>query len=210
MISTYLPGLEDSNEPWLILLVVALGAHYSSLATNEDQERLDKEQVSKGLLEQVERRFLPILDSANEEAVQICVLLGSFYVFNGRPNPGLGILGSGVKIAQILRLHQEPQHARMTRVRLESRRRTWWALEVFDKYRTPRLASNIVATLLLTEIPLDMQLSRSGGLAALMIPIAMLIQSRISTLPSTMRLGRLQDLTIIDGSSDYTESSVHS
>ncbi|OKO95847.1 hypothetical protein PENSUB_10868 [Penicillium subrubescens] len=92
------------------------------------------QQLSGDIIKQVEQRFLRIMSSADEEAVQICVLLGSFYLFNGRPTAGLGILGSGIKIAQVLRLHREGSLTGISMTRLETRRRSWLALEVFDKY----------------------------------------------------------------------------
>jgi hypothetical protein len=91
------------------------------------------QQLSGDIIKQVEQRFLRIMSSADEEAVQICVLLGSFYLFNGRPTAGLGILGSGIKIAQVLRLHREGSLTGISMTRLETRRRSWLALEVFDK-----------------------------------------------------------------------------
>lgn len=92
------------------------------------------QQLSKDLLNHVEHRFVNIIGSADEEAVQICILMGSYFLFNGRPNAGLGILGSGIKIAQVLRLHRENLTAEPTDAFWETRRRSWWALEVFDKY----------------------------------------------------------------------------
>lgn len=133
MISTYVSSLEDNNDLWITLLVLGLGAHYSSLAKREPYERSHLQQLSEDIIKQVEQRFLRIMSSADEEAVQICILLGSFYLFNGRPTAGLGVLGSGIKIAQVLRLHREGALTGISAVRLETRRRSWLALEVFDK-----------------------------------------------------------------------------
>ncbi|KZF26900.1 hypothetical protein L228DRAFT_243443 [Xylona heveae TC161] len=134
MTSTYVSALEDKNDLWITLLVLGLGAHYASLATIQPPEKSHTQQLSKDILKRVEQNFVRIIGSADEEAVQICVLLGSFCLFNGRPTAGLGILGSGFKIAQVLRLHREAALPGISAARLESRRRSWWALEVFDKY----------------------------------------------------------------------------
>ncbi|OOQ86591.1 putative Zn(II)2Cys6 transcription factor [Penicillium brasilianum] len=134
MTSTHVSSLEDNNNLWITLLVLGLGAHYSSLGRREPHGRSHMQQLSKDILGRVEQQFLRIISSADEEAVQICVLLGSFYLFNGRPTAGLGILGSGIKIAQVLRLHREGTILGISPARLESRRRSWLALEVFDKY----------------------------------------------------------------------------
>ncbi|KAE8420024.1 hypothetical protein BDV36DRAFT_121969 [Aspergillus pseudocaelatus] len=134
MKSTYVPVPENDNNLWVILLVLGMGAHYSSLAIMQPREKVAVQQLSKDLIQRIDQRFLRIIDSADEEAVQVCVLLGSFYLFNGRPTAGLGILGSGIKIAQVLRLHREDAIMGISAARLESHRRSWWALEVFDKY----------------------------------------------------------------------------
>lgn len=129
----YVSSRDDTNHIWITLLVLGLGAHYSSLATTQPHEQAHMQQLSRDIISQVEQKFLSIISSVDEEAVQICILLGSFYLFNGRPNAGLGILGSGIKIAQVLRLHREKALTGISATRLESRRRSWWALEVFDK-----------------------------------------------------------------------------
>lgn len=115
------------------MLVIALGAHYSALAPSTKQNAANYRQLSKDLLSNIEARFLQIVSCSTLETVQICILLGSFLLFNGRPNAGLGISGSGVKIAQVIGLHRESLWKERSPVEREERRRTWWALEVFDK-----------------------------------------------------------------------------
>ncbi|OQE16103.1 hypothetical protein PENSTE_c025G08537 [Penicillium steckii] len=134
MTSIYIPSEDNINFLWITLLVFGLGAHYSSLTPQSTDQQLKMKQFSKEIIARIEQQFLKIIDSPDEEAVQICVLLGSFFLFNGRPTSGLGILGSGIKIAQVLRLHREPVSTEMSASRLESRRCSWWALEIFDKY----------------------------------------------------------------------------
>ncbi|KAL5355977.1 fungal-specific transcription factor domain-containing protein [Aspergillus floccosus] len=133
MASTLVPEGENSNFPWLVLLALGLGAHYGSLAAQgADADSL--RQFSSDLLTQIEQRLLAILDLPNLETVQICVLLGSFHLFNGRPTAGLVTLAGGLKIAQVIGLHQESKWRGLSEVSRESRRRSWWALEVADKY----------------------------------------------------------------------------
>lgn len=123
----------DNNNLWVTLLVLGMGAYYASLSTTQPSENFDVSQLSRDILSVIEKQFLGILNSADVEAVQICVLLGSYYLFNGRPTAGLGVLGSGIKIGQALRLHREVPSVGLSEARLEARRRCWWALEVFDK-----------------------------------------------------------------------------
>ncbi|KAF7624965.1 hypothetical protein AFLA_001841 [Aspergillus flavus NRRL3357] len=131
--SAYVAG-PDNNFLWLLMLVLALGAHYSSLREPLDEHHRNLSVLSETLLTQIEYRFLQIIGCPNVEAVQVCVLLGSFHLFNGRPTVGMGVLGSGIKIAQVIGLHREAMWHNLSEVARESRRRSWWALEVFDKY----------------------------------------------------------------------------
>ncbi|KAE8323834.1 fungal-specific transcription factor domain-containing protein [Aspergillus sergii] len=124
----------DNNFLWLVMLVLALGAHYSSLREPLNEHHRNLSVLSEKLLTQIEYRFLQIIGCPNVEAVQVCVLLGSFHLFNGRPTVGMGVLGSGIKIAQVIGLHRESMWHNLSEVAQESRRRSWWALEVFDKY----------------------------------------------------------------------------
>ncbi|KAK9435745.1 hypothetical protein VB005_10548 [Metarhizium brunneum] len=124
----------EENFLWLSMLVLGLGAHYSSVSPSASTAGLDLEQLSRTLLASIELRFLQIIGCSTLEAVQICILLGSFHLFNGRPNAGLGILGSSVKIAQVIGLHRESMWRDTSEAVKEAKRRTWWALEVFDKY----------------------------------------------------------------------------
>ncbi|EHK21825.1 uncharacterized protein TRIVIDRAFT_191907 [Trichoderma virens Gv29-8] len=124
----------DSDFLWICMLVIALGAHYLALEPPSNQNAVNYRQLSETLLSNIESHFLQIISSSTLETVQICILLGSFLLFNGRPNAGLGISGSGVKIAQVIGLHRESLWRERSQAKREEKRRAWWALEVFDKY----------------------------------------------------------------------------
>lgn len=123
----------DSDFLWICMLVIALGSHYLALSPSSSRNAVNYRKLSKDLLAKIEIHFLQIISSSTLESVQICILLGSFLLFNGRPNAGLGISGSGVKIAQVMGLHRERLWKELSPAKREERRRTWWALEVFDK-----------------------------------------------------------------------------
>ena len=125
MISAYISSQDNTNYIWIALLVLGLGAHYSSLATAQSHEQTRIQQFSKDIITQVKQQFLRIISSVDKEAVQIYVLLGSFLLFNSRPTTGLRILGSGIKIAQILRLHHETALTGISASYSESYRRSW-------------------------------------------------------------------------------------
>ncbi|KAL3600041.1 hypothetical protein FPOAC2_04270 [Fusarium poae] len=118
---------------WTWLLVVALGGHYAALKDPDDEMSPQYQQISQDLISVIETNFLRIVGCSTIESVQICVLLGSF-IFYTRPTTGLGICGMGVKIAQVIGLHRESFWKETCQLAREKKRRTWWTLEVFDKY----------------------------------------------------------------------------
>lgn len=122
----------EENFLWLFAVVVALGAKYEAKSAAPD-ERDTLQRLSRDLLAQVEARFLHLIGCATLEAVQICILVGSCLLFSGRPNVGLGISAAGVKIAQVINLHREKRWTDPSEAVRETKRRTWWALEVYDK-----------------------------------------------------------------------------
>ncbi|CVL08679.1 uncharacterized protein FMAN_06874 [Fusarium mangiferae] len=124
---------QDTTFFWTWLLVIALGAHYAALKDPEDPMSPQHRQLSRDLIAVIETRFLQIIGCQTVETVQICILLGSF-IFYTRPTTGLGICGMGVKIAQVIGLHRESFWKETSQLAQEVKRRTWWTLEVFDKY----------------------------------------------------------------------------
>lgn len=123
----------DRNFCLLALLVCALGAHY---LWTDPETSLDKESLlstKRALLAELERNFFAIISQPDLEAVQILILLGSFYLFNGRPNVGYGLLGSVIKIAQLLGLHRKAPRVWPGDHDRDSQIKVWWALEIFEK-----------------------------------------------------------------------------
>ncbi|KAF9893963.1 hypothetical protein FE257_008934 [Aspergillus nanangensis] len=132
MASTVIPEGENSNFLWLVRLVLGLGAYYGSLnALGADADSL--KQLSRDLLMQIEQKLLAIVDLPSLETVQICVLLGSFHLFNGRPTAGLVTLAGGLKTAQVIGLHHESKLRGLSDISCESRRRSWYAAVAFGR-----------------------------------------------------------------------------
>lgn len=111
----------------------ALGAHYllTDPETNIDKASLNNIKLS--FLDEIERHFFAVIAEPDLEAVQILILLGSFYLFNERPNVGYGLLGSGIKIAQLLALHRASSKISTSLSNSDSQIKVWWALEIFEK-----------------------------------------------------------------------------
>ncbi|GKZ81461.1 hypothetical protein AnigIFM56816_005982 [Aspergillus niger] len=123
MASTLIPEGENSNFLWLVRLVLGLGAYYGSLDAL-DADAGSMKQLSQDLLMQIEQNILAIIDLPSLETVQISVLLGSFHLFNGRPNAGLMTLTGGLKTAQVIGLHRELKWRGLSDVARETRRRS--------------------------------------------------------------------------------------
>lgn len=121
----------------LVMLILAMGARYvSPEAALQYTTGVDLAALQSSLLKKVREHIFDIFDEGAIESVQICILLSSFYLYHGRPNLAFIILGSGVKSAQAMGLHQESSWKASSLVTREIMRRVWWAVYVFDRYGT--------------------------------------------------------------------------
>ena len=123
----------DSRFSLLLLTVWVLGCKYVSEA---DAARLEFD--AKGFqtvaLRHLEAKLMFLFEDSELESVQVCVLLGSFYLYTGRPNLGFVVLGSGIRCAFALGLHRESSWTSLAEEAQEERKRVWWALFVFDRF----------------------------------------------------------------------------
>jgi hypothetical protein len=122
------------NRARVILLLICLGAHYAP----EDEVRqkfpsFDLLSFRRQSLQNVESNLNDMYDAAGIESIQACVLLGSYHSYHGKPNLAFVMLGSGLKCAQLMNLHNESSWRGLSEVAKEERRRTFWALFVFDR-----------------------------------------------------------------------------
>ncbi|KAL2430692.1 hypothetical protein ABEF95_012810 [Exophiala dermatitidis] len=124
-----------SNQAIFILLLLSLGAHYAS---EEDVRArfpsFNLDTFQRLSLKRVEDSLHTLYDSAEIESVQVCVLLGSYYMYHGRPNLAFAVLGAGISCAQLMSLHKESAWRWLSEIAKEERRRTFWALFVFDRF----------------------------------------------------------------------------
>jgi hypothetical protein len=84
------------------------------------------------LLGNIESHIIDLMDQTSLAAVQTCVLAGSFYVYHGRPNLSLSLLGVTLRTAQAIGLHRDPQRGDFGD--REERKRTWWTIYTWDRY----------------------------------------------------------------------------
>ncbi|KIX04251.1 uncharacterized protein Z518_07805 [Rhinocladiella mackenziei CBS 650.93] len=124
-----------SNHIIFMVLLLSLGAHY---APEEEVHRkfpsFQLETFQRLSLKRVEDSLHTLYDAAELESVQVCVLLGSYYMYHGRPNLAFVVLGAGLRCAQLMSLHKESAWRWQSEMAKEERRRTFWALFVFDRF----------------------------------------------------------------------------
>lgn len=119
------------------LMVIAIGMHY---AGSHRQELLASHGVDQSLKERILRsiraHILDIVSLGSLEAVQTCILLGTYYLYHGAPSLAWPVCGCGLRIAQALGLHRklEPSHDPNFRLQNETRKRCWWAIYEIETF----------------------------------------------------------------------------
>ncbi|ODM17671.1 hypothetical protein SI65_06459 [Aspergillus cristatus] len=144
----------------LILMVLAMGARYAA----DDKigrvgvNRQELQVFQNNMLDQIRARFFDVLDMGDVECVQLCILLSSFYLYNGKPNLAFPILGAGTRSAQVQGLHNEALWRIKNMATVEVRRRTWWALYVLERFASMTYGrpSSIDCTFCDVKMPQDM------------------------------------------------------
>ncbi|KAL1642402.1 hypothetical protein SLS58_005476 [Diplodia intermedia] len=119
----------------LLTIVVGLGAWYRSQKNAVEDEAFPGEDFrgwSAELLRQTELRLFDLMDSSSLTSVQVCILLGSYGVYHGKPNVSFALLGASIKMAQALRLHRESSRGDPNEI--EERKRVWWTIYTWDRF----------------------------------------------------------------------------
>ncbi|PSN67577.1 hypothetical protein BS50DRAFT_609548 [Corynespora cassiicola Philippines] len=105
-----------------------LGGHAASLQSH--------------LLERLRSSIMDVAADSSIEAVQTCVLLGSYYVYHGQPQQAWPICGLSLRLAQALKLHRRAKEE-LTEVpdlddprqrAGETRKRCWWAVYEIETF----------------------------------------------------------------------------
>lgn len=100
------------------------------------------EALQQNLLTTLRLRLLDVVSLGSIEAVQVCVLLGSFFLYHGEPELAWPICGCGLRIAQALNLHRSRPLRNSRPVDLddptqraeETRKRCWWAVYEIETF----------------------------------------------------------------------------
>lgn len=134
---------EDADGPTIGYITVLLAVFALSLRyLNPNQQRqleahgIMADEFREKTLTTLRLRILDILALGSLEAVQVCILLNSFYLYHGEPETAWPLCGCGLRLAQALELHRHPSHTRNTfsQLEIEDRKRCWWALHEAETY----------------------------------------------------------------------------
>lgn len=135
--------IENYPNPGFIstfLVVIAIALHY---AGRHRQDLLKAHGIfpvdlKEKILSTIQARILDIVSLGSLEAVQTCVLLGTYYLYHGKPELAWPVCGCGLRIAQALNLHRklpltEPMSSEVYRQN-ETRKRCWWAIYEIETF----------------------------------------------------------------------------
>lgn len=125
-----------SQKSFLVLLstVLGMGAWYKSHKNGLDSQfpNEDWRGWSVTLLQGPEKYLTELMDQTSIASVQVCILLGSYLVYHGKPNLSFALLGATIRTAQAIGLHRQPM--RGTQASIEERKRVWWTIYTWDRY----------------------------------------------------------------------------
>lgn len=126
-------GLADPSQKgflFLLSIVLAMAAWYRSNRF-EGESKDEWLNWKNALLANIESHIVELMDQTSLAAVQTFILAGSYYVYHGRPNLSLSLLGVTLRTAQAIGLHRDPQRGSFED--REERKRTWWTIYTWDR-----------------------------------------------------------------------------
>lgn len=107
----YQPMVPSSRVGYIavLLAVCAISLHYTSAQQKHRLacQGIDSEVLKDRILTTLRLKLLDVLSLGSLEAVQVCVLLGSYYLYHGEPKLAWPLCGCGLRIAQALNLHRK-------------------------------------------------------------------------------------------------------
>ena len=125
----------QSDRPFLLLLlmIMVMGCWYGSgVLPAETLSKTDLDSLRKAYLGVVSQSFMDLIDEDCLEFVQLSSLLGSYWLYWGRPRSSFSILGAATKSAQAMELHRN-RDRRMSPAEAEERKRVWWTIYTWDR-----------------------------------------------------------------------------
>lgn len=103
---------------------------------------IDPQSTREKILDALRLRLLDILALGSLEAVQTCVLLGSYYLYHGEPELAWPLCGCALRLSQALELHRRSAHSTSAPIPeaipspkvIEARKRCWWAVHEIETF----------------------------------------------------------------------------
>lgn len=129
---------EDMSKVLVTLTVAALGLKCAIQNTSSQGQRFlaslspDPQGLMNQIIGEVRIHLLDLLDDSQIETVQVCVLLGAFYIFHGSPSLAWAMIGMSVRAAYAMGLHCELDSD--DQVATQIRRRCWNHITVADTF----------------------------------------------------------------------------
>ncbi|OBT51972.1 hypothetical protein VE04_07369 [Pseudogymnoascus sp. 24MN13] len=130
---------EDAEFTTLLMMVLAYGAQYAAKNPNWkfraliEKHSINLHTLTQSMIQHVRSRLFDSLERCQVEVVQICVLLGTFYIYHGKPNLSWPILGLAVKCSYALAMHREVDW-RGSNIALQTRKRAWAHTFISDTF----------------------------------------------------------------------------
>lgn len=127
-----------SDRPFVYLLLVVLGmaCQYGEGFLDADlRHDLDMVATRTNYMNVVRQNLMDLLDEDCLEFVQICILIGSYWLYWGKPKASFGLLGTATRSAQALLLHRQSgtRPFRQNSESIEERKRVWWTIYTWDR-----------------------------------------------------------------------------
>ncbi|PVH76500.1 hypothetical protein DL98DRAFT_293115 [Cadophora sp. DSE1049] len=137
VVGSGLASRSDHGFLLLLLMVLIMGCWYTPKNKTRDLglSTQDMDGLRGRLLAVVQRDFMELMDEDSLEFVQVCALLGSFYLYHGRPRSSFSILGAATKTSQAMDLHRDSSSKRSFED-VEERKRVWWTIYTWDRFAT--------------------------------------------------------------------------
>ena len=133
-------GVADSSDrPFLLLLlmILVMGCWYGPGVLSDDiYPPSNLANMRNAFLKVISQSFMDLIDEDCLEFVQLSSLLGSYWLYWGRPRSSFSILGAATKSSHALGLHRE-SHKRLSFEDAEERKRVWWTVYTWDRSGVP-------------------------------------------------------------------------
>ncbi|KAJ9236928.1 transcriptional regulator family: Fungal Specific TF [Paecilomyces variotii] len=132
--------VDDRGPVVTALLLAALGLQCAAQDPNWSghdtlaSSSLQAHALKDDLLAEVRLHLMDLLDDCRIESVQICILLGTFYIYHGSPSLAWNILGLSVRTAYALSLHTDDHDLTFDPITAEIRHRTWNHVTIADTF----------------------------------------------------------------------------